>query len=245
MRSKNSNVKCIHRARCLWLFSQFAAPKFENLVRRVLFLYFIIIVAPAVGQMGSIHALDLELEVATPEQIGLHLPVNRTISMNSKVSVRYRKSGDAKWLTAHPLLRIHPEWNDPSAPKKPVDAFAGSIFDLTPGTRYEVEVTLHEPDQRDKVYVLTSATRGLPAKSTKATKTASPGSDLKSMLNALVPGDVLELSEGIYNIDGLSIDRAGTASQPIHVSRRLTQRRRPERYQWYGTGTRKYIPSHY
>jgi hypothetical protein len=184
----------------------------------VLLLLLYCISTASMAQMGAIDALGLELEVATPEQIGLHLPVARMLSMDSKVSVQYKKSTEHVWRTAHPLLRIHPEWNDTSAPKSPVDAFAGSIFDLTPGTRYDIAITLHEPGEPDKTHVVSSTTRGLPADSHKvATSKASPSSNLQALFDALVPGDVLELSAGTYHVDGLYVDRAGTPLAPICI----------------------------
>ena len=222
MNNRNLTRQCALQNYCLCMFTigapQLAQSTFRNILKRMLFLFLFCSATPSIAQMGAIDALDLELELATPEQIGLHLPVIRVLSMDSKVSVRYKKSADPVWQTGHPLLRIHPEWNDTSAPKPPVDAFAGSIFDLTPGTRYDVALTLHEPGQPDKIHVLSSTTRGLPADSHKvATKTASPSSNLQTLFDALVPGDVLELSAGTYHVDELYVDRPGTLSAPIYI----------------------------
>lgn len=182
-----------------------------------LFLFLEIISTTSTAQIGAIDALDLQFERATPEQIGLHLPVNRTLSMSSTVTIRYKKSSDIVWQIGHPLLRIHPEWCDTGAPITPVDAFAGSIFDLTPGTAYDIELTLEEPGQTNKVHVLTTTTRALPAISPAVTKTASPANNLQTVFNSLVPGDVLELSAGTYNVNGLYLNVSGTVSQPIYI----------------------------
>ncbi|MGQ0828012.1 MAG: T9SS type A sorting domain-containing protein [Bacteroidota bacterium] len=190
----------------------------KKMINRTLLLILLLkINSVVIAQIGAIDALDLNYEKATPEQIGLHLPVNRTLSMDSKVMIRYKKSSDVVWQTGHPLLRIHPEWCDTGAPTTPVDAFAGSIFDLIPGTTYNVELTLVEPGQSNKVHVLTTTTRALPASSSAATKTATPSNNLQTVFNNLIPGDVLELSAGTYNVNGLYLNVSGTASQPIYI----------------------------
>src|SRR5690606_18375231 len=68
---------------------------------------------------------------------------------NASVAVYYRKQGESEWRTGHPLLRIGGEqiygheqrWNY-TTPHK----FAGSIFDLEPGTHYECRFVLSDPD---------------------------------------------------------------------------------------------------
>src|SRR5689334_22432112 len=65
--------------------------------------------------------------------LGIQLPISGDDNFNGKVTVRYRKAGTATWIAALPLFRVHPE----STPNWPVaPQFAGSIFDLRPGTAY-------------------------------------------------------------------------------------------------------------
>jgi hypothetical protein len=186
-------------------------------MKRLLPLFFVFASTLAIAQIGVIDALNLEIERATPEQIALHLPVIRALSMDSKVTIRYKESSAAVWNIAHPFLRIHPEWCDVGAPKTPVDAFAGSIFDLKPGTSYDVEITLIEPTVANKIHVLTTSTRALPPASPAVTKTATPASNIQTVFNSLVPGDVLELAAGTYNVNGLYLNVSGTLSQPIYI----------------------------
>ena len=61
----------------------------------------------------------------------------------------FRKAGESAWREALPLLRIDNErtfaadtYIDFTAP----DMFAGSIFDLEPGTEYECRLALSDPD---------------------------------------------------------------------------------------------------
>jgi hypothetical protein len=177
--------------------------------------------APTAGSGGSvageIDGLSVELEPATPEQIGLHVRVERELDDDSRMSVRYRRRGDAEWRLAHPLLRVHPEWVAGGAPEPPVDSFAGTIFDLEPGTEYDVELTLAEPGASEQTLGLGTSTRALPAAAPPATRTGTPADDLQAALDGLAPGDVLELQDGTYDVDELYIEASGSADAPIYV----------------------------
>ena len=67
---------------------------------------------------------------------------------NAAISVCYREKGASQWKDGPPLLRLHGEKTvfrkiiDYSAP----NMFAGSIFDLTPGTEYECRFVMSDPD---------------------------------------------------------------------------------------------------
>ncbi len=166
---------------------------------------------------GTIASLAIEFELATPEQIAVHAPVVGALPTDARVLVRYRPSGAPDWQVGHPLLRIHPEWGDGGAPVTPIDAFAGSIFDLAPGTDYDVELTLEVPNEPAQKQVVSAATRALPPPAAKANKTAKPSDDLKAVFAGLMPGDVLELADGTYAVEMLQLDVSGTADQPIYI----------------------------
>lgn len=168
------------------------------------------------GGDAMIASLAIEFELATPEQIAIHAPVVGALPADARVLVRYRPSGAPDWQVAHPLLRIHPEWGG-GAPVPPVDAFAGSIFDLATGTEYDVELTLEVPNEPAQKQVVLAATRALPPPAAKANKTAEVSDDLKSVFAGLTPGDVLELADGTYAVDTLQLDVSGTADQPIYI----------------------------
>lgn len=166
---------------------------------------------------GAIDGFTFSLEVATPEQIGLYLVVHRSLSDASRVTIRYKRASEQTWQTGHPLLRIVPDWVAGGAPQPPVDSFAGTIFDLSPGTDYDVELTLEEPGRDDQIIRAPASTRALPPPSAPATVVATPEDDLQSKLDGLVPGDVLELAEGTYDVAGLHLASSGTETQPITI----------------------------
>ncbi|MBL8024843.1 MAG: helix-turn-helix domain-containing protein, partial [Fibrobacteres bacterium] len=68
---------------------------------------------------------------------------------NSSVSLHYRKSGEKAWQEGLPLLRIGNEViliGELDQKFTTANSFAGSLFDLSPGTEYEAKLTLHDPD---------------------------------------------------------------------------------------------------
>lgn len=162
-----------------------------------------------------LQGLTLQFEYATPEQIGLYLPTTRTFDPATAIDVSYRGPSDSGWKAAHPLTRIRPDFSEPG-PAGPVDAFAGSIFDLLPGQSYQLRLSVREPGQPPQVHLATTMTRPLPPVAGAPNKTAAPA-NLVSQLAGLMPGDVLELASGDYAVSGLQLTRSGTAAQPIVI----------------------------
>jgi len=175
--------------------------------------------SPASSEPFSIEVVapggEIQFEVATPHQIGMYIPLGATAATDASATVRYREAGTAEWHTGHPLVRIVPGWNDRDGPVPLVDALAGTIFDLEPGTAYEIEVTLTTPAGVETLRAV-RATRALPGPSGPATVHATPSSNLQAIVNALQPGDVLELANGTYNLpSGIYLDTSGTEAAPI------------------------------
>jgi hypothetical protein len=139
------------------------------------------------------------------------------VAAGSKVSVRYRAATETTWRTGHPLLRINPAWVAGGAPQAPVDSFAGSLFDLVPGTAYDVEITLEETGRDPQTLIQRITTRALPAAAPAATKTMAPSGNLQATLDGLVAGDVLELANGTYSVSGLALKSSGTDARPIYI----------------------------
>lgn len=171
--------------------------------------------APTPPPAGALQGLQWQFERATPEQIGLYLPTTRSFSFATNVGVRFRRNGDVTWTQAHPLLRIRPDYSL-IGPAPVVDAFAGTIFDLAPGTAYNIEVTVDEPGQPPQVATQTFSTRVLHAAAGAANKTATPA-NVVAQLASLNPGDVLQLADGLYDNLNLFLSRSGTASNPIVI----------------------------
>jgi hypothetical protein len=157
----------------------------------------------------------------TLETIGVSLPIAAgDTNHNASVAVRYRRSGDPTWKDALPLLRVRPEnlsWEDPT-PFVVDEQFAGSVFDLTPDTDYEIELRVHDPDGGDATRTATVHTRPAPPAhpATPRAVAVSTIGQLNTALANAVAGDVITLADGVYN-GSIAISRSGTEQNPILI----------------------------
>lgn len=95
---------------------------------------------------------DLIAEPPTLRCAGFEWPIAGDENRNAQVAVSYRKLGESAWQEALPLLRIGGEkiyghgqrWVYTTP-----EMFAGSIFNLQPGTQYECRFQLGDPDGVD------------------------------------------------------------------------------------------------
>ncbi len=133
-------------------------------------------------------------------------------------ALAYRPSGGGSYQTGFPLSRI-------SATR-----FVGSLFWLTPGTDYDVQVTLTDPDGgllNGEVLSDTGATRANISLPTPThTYYASPGGSgagctlavpcaLSQAVSQAQPGEEVRLKGGSYFVGDLSLPRSGSEGSPI------------------------------
>jgi hypothetical protein len=90
---------------------------------------------------------ELIVEPPTLRALGFEWLLSGDANRNASVSLRYRPSGTDAWRDGLPLLRIGGEETrflavDYVAPAM----FAGSLFDLQPGTTYEIMLRMADPD---------------------------------------------------------------------------------------------------
>lgn len=128
------------------------------------------------------------------------------------VTIRYRTSGDGTWREGLPLRRV---------PAGEAEGFAwanrhsGSVFDLDPATTYEVELALADPDGGCEIRTIELTTRAIPSAMAGAPVIAATPANIGDVMNAAVPGDVIELEAGTYGELTIAVD--GTAGAPIVV----------------------------
>ncbi|MBN2318750.1 MAG: hypothetical protein JXR49_06725 [Acidobacteria bacterium] len=101
------------------------------------------------AQEHKIYSKEFVIEPPTLISLGFEWYVAGDDNRNAVVSVRYRKTGEADWREALPLLRLQREEllnnygaYDYIAP----NMFAGSIMDLQADTEYEVQLRMADPD---------------------------------------------------------------------------------------------------
>ena len=183
--------------------------------------------------------------VATIYCIGVKWPVKGDDNGNATCAVRYREVGAKEWSDALPLYRkppvawdvakgigggrvptgsvALPKWDRGTlayATGRWADNYlAGSIFNLKPGTTYEVLLSLADPDGGLALEKTLSATTRvepvIPEKGNVVEVAAEGGaSALAKALASARPGDIISVHAGTY--DGpFTIRASGTATQPI------------------------------
>jgi len=167
-------------------------------------------IGPAIDELGTTPG-DASLPSPTLEHLTVEWLIDGDSNENGTVTVRWRESGGS-WHEGTPLRRV---------PAGTVEGFAwankhaGTVFGLAPGTNYEVELYLSDPDGGCEVRTLAASTRPVPA--------AMPGADVipvdpgsfAAAAAAAVPGDVLELAAGTYPTFTFPSD--GTVEAPIVI----------------------------
>jgi len=133
--------------------------------------------------------------VTTPYPTVINLAVEWKIegddNLNGRVAVRFRKTGADKWREAMPLFRV---------PARKDGRFAwankhsGSIFDLVPGTEYEIELTLTDPDGGSAKKTVKARTRPVP----RAPKGAPKRNVTPATIDSVKPGEIGILAPGNY-----------------------------------------------
>lgn len=113
------------------------------------FIIVLILVSAPVFAGDDTEAGPFRVEPPTLINLGFEWEISGDDNRNATVAVEYREQGRDQWHEGLPLLRIgdekvwrtefHLEYWTPRM-------FAGSIFDLKPGTTYECRLTLEDPD---------------------------------------------------------------------------------------------------
>jgi hypothetical protein len=156
---------------------------------------------------------------ATPEQISLFLPVTGSLPQTAQATVRYKPTSSTTWIAGHPLYRIRPAFSTLPAVGSVPDAFAWPIIDLSPGSAYDVEITVSSGATTD-TRTATFTTRALPPPAGTPNKTIaaqSSGATIQAAFDNLAPGDVLQFEDGTYNVNGLRLNHGGTIDKPIYI----------------------------
>jgi hypothetical protein len=153
--------------------------------------------------------------------VGLSLPVfGGDENYNASVQVLYRQVGASAWKEALPLQRVRTDALSRAVPSEfaIAEQFAGSIFDLSPDSAYEVKLTIKDPDGTTLIRTSKVSTRPIPPAAPTSPHLVSVDSN-QSLTTALVqakPGDIITLAKGRYR-GPIRLDRSGTAADPIIV----------------------------
>lgn len=207
---------------------------------------FLTVLAASAGLAGPAFAADsltlgkLVLEPPTLRALAVEWTIDGDDNRNAAVRVAYRANGETAWKEGPPLFRLQREQVLPEMGLSPdlaqfdytaPNMFTGSVFDLTPGTDYEIRLTASDPDGVTGAteQTVTARTRPVPAASTdgrvfhvypagyagakqepafegllRAYNTWSEHADWNHVYNPRVrPGDVILVHAGTYKGDRL------------------------------------------
>ena len=152
----------------------------------------------------AVTAGELRAPYPTLENLSLEWAITGDDDGDAIAEVRFRKAGEAEFRRALDLVRVPAGENEGFAW---ANKLSGSVFGLEPGTTYEIEVALHDPDGGDANESLSVATRALPSDAGNRVIAVNPGT-IESALADAEPGDRLELADGTYS--ELVVPRDGT-----------------------------------
>jgi hypothetical protein len=169
----------------------------------------------------SLAASARAADSATPGAVTAPYPTLENVSIewamadddnaNASATVRYRTAGQS-FRDAMPLIRV---------PAGEGEGFtwtsklSGSIFGLQPGTTYDIELTLTDPDGGNATQMLSVTTRAVPMIADDAREVPVDPDSIDAALDAAEPNDVLLLADGTYGELALAND--GEEGRPISL----------------------------
>jgi len=162
------------------------------------------------------------VEPSTLHCLGFEWTIEGDVNRNGRVAVAYRRTGTRTWRQGHDLLRIAGERVGMNLVEQGYDwtcgnLYAGSVLFLQPGTRYDVTLTLTDPDQDGVVAErrIRVATKSVPALPIGGRSLEIHGDEqLAAALKDARPGDILRLHAGTYR-DTYALARSGTRRRPV------------------------------
>ncbi len=167
-------------------------------------------IGPAVDELGTTPG-DASLPSPTLQHLTVQWLVEGDSNENGRVTVRVRELGGS-WREGTPLRRI---------PAGTLEGFAwdnkhaGTVFGLSPGTDYEVELALSDPDGGCEIRTLQASTRAVPAPPEDGNVIAVDPGSFDGALASAGPGDILELAAGSYA--GFTVGSDGAQDSPLTI----------------------------
>ena len=174
-------------------------------------------VRPAAQSSNVLVINSVKLDRPTLHMLGVQVLISGDQNHNARVDVRYKPVGSSVWRDGLPLLRVLPETVAQPVPQQ----FAGTVFDLTPDTAYEIEIHATDPDGAvaQPVRMVTSRTRPVPRQdpANPIIVNVSTAAQFQSALTSATPGTVIIVANGTYFGSFFTLNASGTAENPIVI----------------------------
>ena len=155
---------------------------------------------------------EITLPHPTLEHISIEWAITGDDDDDGVVTVRFREEGATAWREGHPLVRVPAGSNEGFSW---ANRHSGSLFALRPGTGYEIELTLSDPDGGAATRTVTARTRPVPTVPADARIVPATPANVTAVVGAAMPGDVVLLGPGTYG--DIRVARSGTLDRPIVV----------------------------
>lgn len=162
---------------------------------------------------------------ATFDNLGVVWFVAGDDDLDSTMTLEFRKTGSGPWNPGAISMRAYPTIRVQDGPLG-INSWGASALFLEEGTKYDLRLTLNDPDGGSEVRVVTGVTRTVPvADPSGLTRFVVPGSGggagsqadpfrgLQSAADVANPGDEFQIAAGNY--EPFDIDRSGSLGQPI------------------------------
>jgi hypothetical protein len=155
---------------------------------------------------------EVRTDRATLHTVGIQVLISGDANHNARIDARVRIAGESIYRDAPTLFRVRPET---VTTRTVPEQFAGTIFDLAPGTAYEIELVAMDPDGGSETRPLMAMTRAWPRDPTTPRAIAAANeTELRDALQNALAGDVITIADGTYT-GTFTLDASGMASAPI------------------------------
>ncbi len=167
------------------------------------------------------------LYTPTFEHVGVHVNIEGDENINSTFLIEYRLTGKLNYLPGAISMRATPDLIVNGSSLN-MNFHAGSAMHLFPNTSYDLRLNITDIDGGSQIIEHTIVTKEFPStnasNNVKYTIPGNGGGDgsalnpyqgLQTAANNALPGDVIEVSDGVYN--SFSLNASGTESEPIVI----------------------------
>ena len=181
--------------------------------------FVVVVVLAALGGVAraqdALTITEVRVDRPTLHALGVQVLISGDDDRDAAIAVRVRPEG-GELVDGPPLFRVKPET---VTGRVVPEQFAGSVFDLAPGTSYELELTATDPDGGGETRMVSAATRAVPRRDPETPRAVAVGDadELRAALAAAQPGDVITLAGGTYAGSFFTLNASGTAENPIVI----------------------------
>ncbi|KPK99342.1 MAG: hypothetical protein AMK75_06645 [Planctomycetes bacterium SM23_65] len=175
----------------------------------------------------EIPADGISFDPPTLHCIGVRWFVKEAEHPEAKLDVSYRRKDGIAWKSAMPLRWVETAALQERKPPEGTSLYAGSIFNLTPDTAYDVRLKLRDKTGREVVRTRTMRTwkepfPPVPKRTLHVHPPVSSGGStpyvpifgIASADKQALPGDLILVHKGVYK-GPITLTRSGTATAPI------------------------------